>query len=347
MNLRPVVVRLAAIVLVICWIGGVHAHGVTLKVHHYQPADSVFHTQFLLPWAEKLKKESGGLFRFQFFPAMQMGGEPAQLLDQVKSGTADIVFTMAEFTAERFPAFEVFELPLATRSAQGASRALWEYVRTNDDAKREFNGVRLLAVHQHTAPVFHMVKKPINSLADLAGQKIYAPSIGARKLLATMGASAADLPFAQVSDALAKGELDGALLPWTTATELKLHESVKFHSEPDGKAAGINAAVFIFAMNPNVYKTLSDELKKVITANSGADTSAWLGKVFDESASAACKLATERGNAVNTLPAQESAKWPAQAIIDARIRELDQLGLEGRTLVDNARAALAEHDAGK
>jgi TRAP-type transport system periplasmic protein len=122
------------------------AHGVTLKVHHFLPADSPFHTQFLLPWLAKLENESHGLLRFQVFPAVSMG----PLYDQVKGGEADIVWTAVGDPAGRFPGFEVFNLPLTTHSAQGASRALWEYVQANDLAKKEFAGVRLLAVQVST-----------------------------------------------------------------------------------------------------------------------------------------------------------------------------------------------------
>ncbi len=102
------------------------AHGVTLKVQHDLPADSAFHTQFLVPWTQKLEKESAGRLRFRLLPAAQAGGGAPQLYDQVVEGEADIVWTGIGHTPARFPAVEVFELPLAANSAQGSSRALWE-----------------------------------------------------------------------------------------------------------------------------------------------------------------------------------------------------------------------------
>jgi TRAP-type C4-dicarboxylate transport system substrate-binding protein len=147
-------VRLArlAIVVVVCaialsWANEAHAHGVTLKIHHYLPADSPFHTRFLLPWKEKLEKESDGHLRIQIYPAMQVGGNPSQLYDQLKDRSADIVWTSVAYDAWRFPAFEVFNLPLMTHSSKGSNRALWEYVQTHNLARKEFAGVRLLAVH--------------------------------------------------------------------------------------------------------------------------------------------------------------------------------------------------------
>jgi TRAP-type C4-dicarboxylate transport system substrate-binding protein len=136
------------------WTGDARAHGVTLKIHHFLPADSAFHTRFLLPWKEKVEKESDGHLRIQIYPAMQPGGNPAQLYDQVKDRTADIVWTPVAYDAWRFPAFEVFTLPLMTNSAKGSNRALWEYVQTQNLAKKEFAGVRLLAVNVSSAVGF-------------------------------------------------------------------------------------------------------------------------------------------------------------------------------------------------
>ena len=68
------------------WAVTANGHGVTLKVHHELPADSPFHTQFLVPWTQKLEKESGGRLRFRLFPALQMGGTAPQLYDQVEGG---------------------------------------------------------------------------------------------------------------------------------------------------------------------------------------------------------------------------------------------------------------------
>lgn len=258
------------------WTSDARAHGVTLKIHHFLPEDSPFHTQFLLPWKEKLEKESNGYLRIQVYPAMQMGGNPSQLYDQVKDRTADIVWTSVEYDAWRFPAFEVFNLPLRTNSTSGSNRALWEYVQAHNLAKKEFAGVRLLVVHVS---------------AVRSGEKAQMPS---------------------------EGDLKSPLL---------------------------FSNLFILAMNSEAYKGLSDELKNVIRANSGAETSVWLGKILDNSHASAIKLAGGEGGA----PAAELALWQqrAESTIENRIRELEQRGLNGKELVESARALLAEYDPPK
>ena len=207
--LRPVVLAVAWMVSPF-WAGTAQAHGVTLRVHHHLPVESAFHTRFLLPWLDKLEQESHGYLRFQVFPATPANGNPLQLIDQVKDRAADIVWTSVGDDTKRFPAFAVFSLPFRLHSAKGANRALWEYVQMHNLAKKEFAGLRLLAVHLSVAGS--------SGSMEIAG----------------------------------KGD-----------------------PEPPSRPKQ-----FILAMNAEAYKSLSDETKKIIHANSGAEMSALLGRTL-------------------------------------------------------------------
>jgi TRAP-type transport system periplasmic protein len=321
--------------------GHAHAHGVTLKVYHGLPAQSLFQTQFLVPWTKKIEEESGHRIRFLIHPETH-----ASLYDQVKDGSADIAWTSVEDTRERFPAFGVFELPRIANRARGSSLALWEYVQANNLARTEFGDVRLLAVHQQDKPQFHMLAKPVQSLADLKGLKLHTGSRVTHQLLTALGATPVNVPAPQLAEALVKGAVDGVVAPWAS---LAPDAPMKFHSEVDGKSPWPPSPLFVFAMNPGAYKSLPDDLKKVLNANSGAETSAWLGKIFDEGAVATRKLAAERGDKMNALAADEIEKWQgsAQSVVDERIKELDKRGLSGKELLDSAKALVAQHDSAK
>ena len=352
---RPVTSRVRGLVctavclVVPLWVGTAMGHGVTLKVHHGLPADSAFHTQFLVPWTQKVETESAGHLRFRLFPALEMGGAAPDLYDQVKEGVADIVWTGVGSTPERFRAVEVFELPLPANTAQGSSRALWEYVRLNDLSRTEFDGVRLLAVGRHDAPQLHMISKRVRTAADLAGLKIATPARSADSLLSALGAAPVATPPAEIAAALSGGKVDGVLLPWDAVAALHLGERLRYHTQLDAKAPWLYSGVFVLAMNPATYKSLPDDLRKVISANSGADTSAWLGRVFDAAAAGARKAAADRGDPIDELPAAELTRWrePAQALVEDWIKDLDGRGLSGKELVDSARTCLAQYDPPK
>ncbi|MBP8139444.1 MAG: C4-dicarboxylate ABC transporter, partial [Burkholderiales bacterium] len=69
------------------------AQEITLKVHHFWPPGAMPPSTLLVPWCDRIAKDSGNRLKCQIYPAMQLGGAPPQLIDQVKDGVADIVWT--------------------------------------------------------------------------------------------------------------------------------------------------------------------------------------------------------------------------------------------------------------
>ncbi len=327
-------------------IGPARAQEVTLKVHHFVPPGGNLHAKFLVPWAEKVTQDSGGKIKFQLYPAMQLGGSAPQLIDQVKDGVVDIVWAVPGFTAGRFPAFEAFELPFMTKTAQGSSRALWEYVHANNIAATEFKDVRLLAAHVHDAGFFHMVKRPVQTMADLRGQKIRAGTRVITKFMGALGASPVGMPLPQLPDALAKGVVDGTLLPWEIVPSIKVHELVKYHSETDPAARALYTTCFVFAMNPAKYASLAPELRRVIDANSGVELSAQLGKLWDDWAAPARKLAQAHGNQLNTISASELKSWESagEVVVADWKKEVAARGFDGDALLKSAKDLIAKYD---
>ncbi len=318
------------------------AQEITLKVHHFLPPPSPAHTKLITPWCEKINKESGGRLKCQIFPSMQMGGTPPQLFDQAKDGVADIVWTLPGYTAGRFPMVEVFELPFMMRSYEATSRALWDWVQANDLA--EFKDVRPIAFHVHGPGVFHMTNKPIKTLADFRGLKLRAPTRQTNKMLAAFGATPVGMPVPQVPEALSKGVIDGAVIPYEVVPSLKVQELVKYHSEIDPSQPAIYTSVFIFAMNKTKYDSLPPDMKKVIDANSGVEASAFFGKAQGDSDAPGRKLAEK--NPINTIAAAEIENWKkaAQPVIDDWVKDVTAKGANGKALLESARSLIDKYN---
>lgn len=79
--------------------GSASAQQVVLKVHHFLPATSSAQVRLIQPWCDKIAKESGYRLKCQIYPSMQLGGTPAQLLDQARDGVADIIWTVPTYAA--------------------------------------------------------------------------------------------------------------------------------------------------------------------------------------------------------------------------------------------------------
>ncbi len=319
------------------------AQEVVLKVAHFWPTTALSHQKVLLPWCDKIAKESGNRLKCQIYPAMQLGGTPPQLIQQAADGVADIVWTLPGYTAGRFPSVEVFELPFMTRNAESASRALWDYA--GKYGQKDFAMVKPLAFHVHDNGYVHGSKRQIRTMDDFRGLKMRAPTRLTNKMLAAFGASPVAMPLPAVTEAMSKGVIDGYVLPWEVIPTVKLHELTKFHSETDPAQPALYTAVFTIAMNKARYESLPPDLKKVIDDNSGADFSAMIGRVWDESAPAARQQAVERGNQFYTIPASELESWRkvGEKLAADWVQEMNGKGYDGQAMLDSARSLIDKY----
>jgi len=318
---------------------------ITLKVHHFLPAGSYANSRFIQPWCDKIAKESNGRLKCQVYPSMQLGGTPGQLYDQVKDGAVDVIWSLPGYTAGRFPTIEAFELPFMMVDAEATSKALWDYVQ--QDAAAEFKDVHPIAFHVHGPGVFHMRGKPIRTMADLKGMKVRAPTRQTNRFLAALGATPVAMPVPQVSEALAKGVSDGAVVPYEVVPSVKIQDIAKFHSETDPSEPAFYTATFMFVMNKDRYASLPPELKKVIDANSGQALSGQIGKVFIASDAEGRKLTAK--NTTNVIGKAELQGWKkvGQAVSDQWVADMDAKGANGAQLLATARSLIAKHSGGR
>ncbi len=336
----------AASALGVPHLAGLAQQSVTLKFHTFMaPMSNVWLTMHK-PWMDKVEKESAGRIKFEAYPAMQLGGTPVQLYDQARDGVVDIVWTLPGNTAGRFPRIEVFELPFMMNNAEATSRAFWEYFQTQ--CPDEFKETQVLALHVHGPGMFHSANKPINSAADLKGMKVRGPTRQITKLLGSLGATPVGMPLPQIPDALSKGTVEACAIPWEVVPSVKVHELTKFHSEFPANSPALYTTTFVMAMNKAKYDGLAPDLKKVIDANSGLATSAWLGKTQQSNDPNGRKAATDRGNAIHTFSAAETAEFVklSSKVDDEWVSDMDKRGFKGAALLESAKALIAKHGKG-
>ena len=309
------------------------AQEVTLKVHHFWAPTAMPPSTLLVPWCDKIAKDSNNRMKCQIYPAMQLGGAPPQLIQQAMDGVADIVWTLPGYTAGRFPVMEVFELPFMSSSAEATSQAAWEYY--TQYGYKEFPGIKALAVNVHDNGYVHTVAKQVKVMADFKGLKMRAPTRQTNKLLGALGATPVAMPLPALGDALSKGVVDGYLLPWEVIPSIKAHEFTKFESETDPKYRALYTAVFILAMNQAKYDSLPPDLKAVIDANSGAPLAKAFGVQWDASAPPARKYAVDRGNTFYVIPGSELENWQKATanLPDEWIKDVSAKGQDGKALL--------------
>ena len=332
---------IAAFTTLLC-AGQVLAQDHTLRFQHFVSPKSAVPAGFMTPWAEKIMKESEGRLKIEIYPGMQLGGKPPALYDQIRDGVIDGGWALPAYTPGRFPEAEAFELPFMTSlSAEASSRAAWQY--TEKYLKERMGDVHLIAVHVHGPGVIHKKGDPITQIGDFDGLKLRGPSRQANKLLETLGASAIGMPVPAFPENLSKGVVDGGVIPWEIVAPLKVHELADSHTVISGDRSLYNT-FFIWAMNKNSYNKLPDDLKAIIDNNSGLEASGWAGLAMEEGDAVGLAAAEGQGNpiAIMSEDVVTEIKAMSDELVSAWVAEMDEKGLPGQSMVDDATALVAE-----
>ena len=327
----------------VAW-GSASAAEVTLTVHHFLSPKSAAHKSFIEPWARRVEAQSGGRIAIEIFPAMAMGGKPPELYRQVRDGAADIVWTLIGYTPGVFPRSEVFELPTVHR---GSARATNLAIQDSFDLIAEdYTDLKPILVHVHAGNALHMRETAVRSVADVEGLKLRTPSRTGAWMIEAWGAEPVGMPVPALPQALSKGAVDGALVPFEILLPLKLQELTDYSIEGED-GARFGTSVFLYAMNKGRYESLPDDLKAVIDANAGPAIAEEIGVLWD-SVEAPGKAAQEgSGGRIVVLAPEAKSGFDrlGEAVVTRWIEDSGGKGVDGGALVEAARAAVAKHSA--
>lgn len=318
------------------------AQEVTLTIHHFIGPTAPTQAAFLDPWAERVEAASGGRIAIEIYPSMSLGGRPPELYSQARDGVADMVWTLLGYTPGAFPRTEVFELPTVHRSsAEATSQAIQDVM---DLVGEDFADTHPLLIYTHAGQALNMVSKPVRSLADVQGTKLRIPSRSGAMLIEEWGAEPVGMPVPDLPQALSRGAVDGALIPYEISLPLKVHELVDYVTVGEG-GRRFGTSVFIFTMNKERYESLPDDLQAIIDEHSGANIAAEFGRVWDEVEIPGYDATVAAGNEIIELTAEAQAEFDAKAeAVEARwIEEADAQGLDGAALVAAAKEAVAKY----
>ena len=319
------------------------AQEVTLRVHTFMPPVANPMKHFLLPWAEKVGKDSDGRIKVQVFPAMQLGGNPAQLLQQVRDGVVDIIWTLPGFTPGVIVKDEVFELPFLHRDTRSTVLALQDFIDMH--MQKELAPFHVLQVHAHAGTLF-MTKSAINTVEDFKGLKLRTPSRTSAWIVEAIGGSPLQVALPELAPMLSKGTVSGAVLTYEIAPAVKMQDLVDQFTTFAGPQPRMGTTVFMFLMNKQKYESLPADLKKVIDANSGRNLAPFAIKVWDMIDDDGLKVMhTKPKNKFVTLSAAETEKFKklVQPVFGRFKDEVDKSGSDGAKVISDAQALIEKY----
>ncbi len=313
------------------------------KLHHFLGEKAPAHTQMLEPWARQIEENSGGKVAIEIYPAMTLGGRPPELINQVRDGVVDLVWTVNGYTPGLFPRSEVFELPgVHTNDTSATNLALMEMFES--DLKEDYKGVEVMFLHVHAGQGIHMTDTEVRSPADLEGKKMRIPTRTGAWVIEALGAAPIAMPVPELPTALQKGVLDGALIPWEIIPPLKIQEQTEYQIEGVDKER-FGTTVFQVSMNKDRWEGLPDDIKQAFRDASNTEWMKKVGKFWTEGDDFGIGLAVKAGNKHITLTEEETAVFreALAPVADRWIEEVSSKGIDGAALVEKAKAAVEKN----
>ncbi|MCU0828358.1 MAG: TRAP transporter substrate-binding protein [Tabrizicola sp.] len=163
---------------------------------------------------EMLKERSGGRICIEVFHSAQLG-EEKDTIEQTKFGVIDMNrVSMGPFN-NIIEETKVVSLPFIFRDTSHMHRVMDGPIGEEILAAFEPHGFIGLAYFDGGSRSFYNSKKPITSIADLAGMKVRTMQSDVFvDMMSALGANATPMPFGEVYSALQTGVIDGAENNW-------------------------------------------------------------------------------------------------------------------------------------
>jgi TRAP-type C4-dicarboxylate transport system substrate-binding protein len=315
----------------------------TLTLSAWVPPQHLL-TRAMLEWADEVEKASGGRIKHTLVP--KAVAAPPGTFDAVRDGLADVSFSVDGYTPGRFVLTRMAEFPQLGDTATSVSVAYERMSRKYFAKANEHNGVRVLTVFTHGPGEIYNTKRPINTIADLAGLKIRVGGGMINELAKNLGVDALLKPAPQSYEILSSGVADGVFFPAESVVSFKLEKLIKYATLVPG---GLYNTSFAFIMNPDKYNKMSPADKKVIDDWSGEKVARLFGKFWDKGDEVG--RAALKTNNVPTITANAAFL----ADLDTKIGPLEQnwyklaseKGIDGKKVLAEFRAEIKKVAAGQ
>ena len=313
------------------------------QLHHFLSPRALAHTEMIAPWARRVETAADGRVAIEIFPAMSLGGKPPELVRQARDGVVDLIWTVNGYTPGLFPRTEVFELPTVfTGDARAANLAM--HAMFEEHLAADYRGLEVMFLHAHAGQALQTVDREVRTPADAAGLALRIPTRTGAWVIEALGANPVAMPVPDLPQALARGVVDGALIPFEIIPPLQLQDRTGYQIEgEDGWRFG--TTTFQLSMSRERWEALPADIQAAFREASDA---AWWGEVGDIWAAndaAGLALAVEAGNRHVVLGEAETARFREvlAPVAERWIADMDDDGVDGAALVAEARARIAAH----
>ncbi len=245
-------------------------------------------------FGELVKERTAGRYEVEVYHSAQLGQE-ADTIEQVRSGVIDLNrVSMAPWNS-LVPLTKIPSLPYLFTSPDHARKVMAGEIGDEVAAGFDQHGVVVIAFYDGGARSFYNSKKPVNSLADLAGQKYRViQSDVFVDMVAALGATATPMPYGEVYSSIETGVIDGAENNFPSYESAKHYEVAKHFSLDEH-----TIVPEVFVMSKASWDKLSDEDKAIFKA-AGKESMEKQWELWDARVSESRKIVEDAGSQITT-----------------------------------------------
>jgi tripartite ATP-independent transporter DctP family solute receptor len=245
-------------------------------------------------FGDLIKERTDGRYSVEVYHSAQLGQE-ADTIEQVRSGVIDLNrVSMAPWNS-LVPLTMIPSLPYLFTSPDHARKVMASEIGDEIAKGFEQHGVVVIAYYDGGSRSFYNSKKPVNTIADLAGLKfrviqsdVFVDMVGA------LGATATPMPYGEVYSSIETGVIDGAENNFPSYESAKHFEVAKNYSLDEH-----TIVPEVFVMSKMAWDKLSDE-DKAIFRQAGKESMEKQWELWDARVAESRKIVEDAGSQITT-----------------------------------------------
>jgi TRAP-type C4-dicarboxylate transport system substrate-binding protein len=301
----------------------------TLRFNGWLPPFHPINKLTIIPWSKAVETATEGRVKIVFTPKSVV--PPPRQIDAVASGAVDLAYNVHGFTPGRFKASRIASLPFLASRAEHLSVALWRTHQKYLAKSNEYKGVKVLTLWAGAPGVMLSHSKPVVSIEDWKGLKVFCGVKNVCDLASSMGATPVQRPGPQVTEMIERKIVDAAFIDPASYKNFRLERFVK---QAMVAPNGFYAPTFYLVVNPKAWEALSAKDRSAIEKLSGEVLSRKAGADWDKDADESRALMKK-----NNVTMNEAGGAYLKALEDKLVPE------RTRSYIADAKTASVDGDA--
>lgn len=237
------------------------AEPIKLNLAFFSSDRSTSYVAAVKPFVDAVNVEAKGLVEIDVKFSGALGKDPAQQLQLVLDGTADIAYVIPGYRPDRFPDNAVIELPGLFQDMREATLVFTRLVAAK--ALRDYEDFVVIGAFASELASIHC-RVPLASLEDMKGKRIRANNPIGAAALEKLGVAPVLLPVNQIAEAMSSSRIDCASLPPAPLFEFGVARVAAHHF-----LLRTSPAPLVVLMSRKKFESLPEQVQGIIRKHAG------------------------------------------------------------------------------